>query len=86
METVLDASHVVIMREYLSEFADDNLIPLMERDTVDDDYNSSTSCLTSPTSQTKSFPTYYYISLTFAGYHARPRRATQGHKQRYRDV
>ena len=85
MDTVLNASHSYIVREYLSEFVNENPLPLVETD-VFNDYISSLSCPVSPTSPTTSSLTYHHISLTLAGYHARPRRATQGRKRKGRDV
>ena len=88
METVLYAPHDYIVREYLSEFVDENLTPLVETETLDD-YISSFSCPTSPTSPTSptmSSPTYHRISLTLAGYRARARRVTQGRRRKYHDA
>lgn len=86
METVLYAPHAYIVREYLSEFMDENLAhPFVETEALDD-YISSFSCPTSPTSPTTSSPTYHRISLTLAGYRARPRRATQGRKRKFHDA
>lgn len=86
METVLFASHNYIVREYLSEFVDENLVrPVVETEALDDDI-SSLSCPTSPTSPTTSSPTYHHISLTLAGYRARPRRSTQGRKRKSPDA
>lgn len=85
METVLTASHDHITREYLSEFLDENPMPLVEAEALDD-YSSSVSCPTFPTSPTTLSPTYHRISLTLAGYRARPSRATQGCKWKSRDA
>lgn len=85
MEVVLNASHNYIVREYLSEFVNENLMPLVDTETSDD-YISSISCPTSPTSPTMSSPTYHRISLTLAGYRARARRVTQGRKRKYHDA
>lgn len=88
MEVVLNASHNYIVREYLSEFVNENLMPLVDTETSDD-YISSLSCPTSPTSPTSptmSSPTYHRISLTLAGYRARARRVTQGRKRKYHDA
>ncbi len=86
METVLYAPHAYIVREYLSEFMDENLVsPVAGTEALDDDI-PSLSCPTSPTSPTTSSPTYRRISLTLAGYRARPRRATQGRKRKFHDA
>ena len=78
MEAVLNASHDRIVREYLSEFVNENFLPPVETEALEY-YICSYSCPTSPTSPTTSFPTHHRISLTLAGCRARPRRAIQGH-------
>lgn len=85
MEAVLDAPHDRIVREYLSEFVSENLLPPVETEALDD-YICSYSCPTSPTFPTTSLPSFQRISLTLAGWRARPRRAVRGHNRTYHDV
>mgnify|MGYP004226386457 CR=1 FL=1 len=85
MEAVLNAPHDLIVREYLSEFVNENVMPPVETEALHH-YICSFSCPTSPTSPTTSLSTYPRISLILAGCRARPRRATQGRNWKYRDV
>lgn len=82
MEAVLNASHDLIVREYLSEFVNENLMPPAESKALDD-FICPLSC---PTSPTTSFPKYQRISLTLATCRARPRRSTQGRNRKYHGV
>lgn len=78
METILNAPHDRIVREFISEFVDDDLMPLVDTEALDD-YICSFS---RPTSPTTSLPSYHRISLTLAGCRARPRYVTRGYTRR----